>query len=572
MKPWSWALLGVLLLARVPSLAQPAGADQGLYAYVGQRIASGEFPYRDAWDQKPPAIHYTYALMFALWPRDAVVAAADLLTAAAVAVLLVALGRRMKGRLADGGGGLAAILFLLFGNPVYTRLGGVRIRSQCETFIALAVAAAVLALVKSLGVGQDWAHGRRQDNLRWSLAAGCLLGIAFIYKYNALVYAALVPAAVVWLLLRQPGADVETTTTERLVFSGLGFAIPTALMLALFGLAGALPDLYEATVRYNLQYSGETYAGPAGFIRYLLTFPIGEARVDVLWLLGGAGCLVLLLTAGENPAFLLAPMWTAVACLSIAINGSRGLPQYFVQAAPALALSAGLAGALVWNRTIWPARVVLVALVAIAAWRVTPFDKAIDYTLYDLKRLEGRTSEDVYLSRFGGERSAERAEKYLALDQAKLGALLQAKTSPTDKVLIFGFSSGAYVQAHRQSASRFFWSRPVIVEFNAGKRGYGPQGLLDDLKASRPRLVVLQRNDWELEGIDSAGYFLKHGALSGWLRAEYEHAGELNVYDIWTRREARASGLVSRPSDSWHKSRSAAPGWQGARSAHSGTM
>ena len=27
---------------RVPSLAQPAGADQGLYAYVGQRILAGE--------------------------------------------------------------------------------------------------------------------------------------------------------------------------------------------------------------------------------------------------------------------------------------------------------------------------------------------------------------------------------------------------------------------------------------------------------------------------------------------------------------------------------------------------
>jgi hypothetical protein len=541
MKRWTWALLGVLLLARIPSLAQPAGADQGLYAYVGQRIASGEFPYRDAWDQKPPAIHYTYALMFALWPGESVVAAADLVTAAAVAVLLVTLGRRMRGRLARGGGELAAILFLLFGNPVYTRLGGVRIRSQCETFIALVVAAAVLALVKSLGVGQDWTHGRKQDDLRWSLAAGCLLGVAFIYKYNAFVYAALVPAAVIWLRLRQPGADVETTAAERLIFSGLGFAVPIVLMLALFGLAGALPDLYEATVRYNLQYSGETYEGLWGFIRYLLTFPIGEARVDALWLLGGAGCVVLLLTAGENPAFLLAPLWTAAACLSITINGSRGLPQYFVQAAPALALSAGLAGSLVWNRTIWPARVVLVALVAVAVWRVTPFDKAIDYTLYDLKRLVGRTPEDVYLSRFGGERSAERAEKYIALDQARLGELLRTKTASTDKVLIFGFSSGAYVQSHRQSASRFFWSRPVIVEFNAGKPGYGPQGLLDDLKASRPRLVVLQRNDWELEGIDSAGYFLKHSALSSWLRAEYEHAGELNVYDLWTRREARAS-------------------------------
>ena len=53
----------VLLIVRLPSLVQPMGADQGLYAYVGDRILAGELPYRHAWDQKPPAIHYTYAAL-----------------------------------------------------------------------------------------------------------------------------------------------------------------------------------------------------------------------------------------------------------------------------------------------------------------------------------------------------------------------------------------------------------------------------------------------------------------------------------------------------------------------------
>ena len=38
------ALACVLLILRVPSLAQPMGADQGLYAYVGERILAGELP------------------------------------------------------------------------------------------------------------------------------------------------------------------------------------------------------------------------------------------------------------------------------------------------------------------------------------------------------------------------------------------------------------------------------------------------------------------------------------------------------------------------------------------------
>jgi hypothetical protein len=60
----------VLVAVRVPSLVQPMGADQALYAYIGERILHGDRPYVDAWDQKPPAIHYTYALLRAIWPAS----------------------------------------------------------------------------------------------------------------------------------------------------------------------------------------------------------------------------------------------------------------------------------------------------------------------------------------------------------------------------------------------------------------------------------------------------------------------------------------------------------------------
>src|SRR6187455_1070492 len=78
------ALAGALLLVRLPSLVQPMGPDQGLYAYVGERIRHGELAYRDAWDQKPPGIHYIYAGLRALSHRDLVVPAADLAAAALV--------------------------------------------------------------------------------------------------------------------------------------------------------------------------------------------------------------------------------------------------------------------------------------------------------------------------------------------------------------------------------------------------------------------------------------------------------------------------------------------------------
>src|SRR6187397_382181 len=167
-----------LLFVRLPSLVQPMGSDQGLYAYVGDRILHGELAYRDAWDQKPPGIHYIYAGLRAIAQRDMVVPGADLVTAALVAALLWFVGSRIAGPTA---GGWSAVLFLLLSDPSLTRLGGVRIRAQGETFIALAVTAALAAL--ALGAkGAGGASGARGAGAIG--AAGVLLGAAFAIKYN----------------------------------------------------------------------------------------------------------------------------------------------------------------------------------------------------------------------------------------------------------------------------------------------------------------------------------------------------------------------------------------------------
>ena len=176
------------------------------------------------------------------------------------------------------------------------------------------------------------------------------------------------------------------------------------------------------------------------------------------------------------------PLWVAAACLAIAINGSRGLPQYFLQAGAPLALAAGWGAVLVWHRTTPIARIVLIALLSFGAARVTSFDKAIDYTAYDLRAWTGALTREQYLSRFGERASGD---KYSALAIHELAGHLRANVPADRRVLLFGFSPGALVQSQRVSATRFFWSRPVIVGFNEGKPGYGVSGLLDELQRHR---------------------------------------------------------------------------------------
>jgi hypothetical protein len=226
-------------------------------------------------------------------------------------------------------------------------------------------------------------------------------------------------------------------------------------------------------------------------------------------------------------------MWVAAACLSIAVNGSRGLPQYFLQAGPPMALAAGWGAVLVWHRTTPIARIVLIALLSFGAARVTSFDKAIDYTAYDLRAWTGSLTREQYLSRFGERASGD---KYSALAIHELAQHLREKVPGDARVLLFGFSPGALVQSQRASATRFFWSRPVIVGFNTGRPGYGVEGLLSDLHLNRPAVVALQRRDWAPDGPDSAAFFMATPALAGWLQANYVPASGPEGFDVWLRR------------------------------------
>jgi hypothetical protein len=521
----AWTVFALLVAIRLPSLVEPAGGDQALYAYVGQRIDAGDVPYRNAWDQKPPAIHVLYAGLWVIWPHDSVVAAADLVAAVLVATLLVRLGRRLFGA---GVGEGAACLFLVLGNPAAQRLSGVWVRGQCETFIALAVTAALV-----LALDEDGPARPR----RLCLSGACL-ALAFWLKYNAGVYLVFVSVAVV--IGDRTRRLTWRETSRRVTWIVAGFGVVGVVFLGYFAAHGALTDLWLATVVYNLQYSQETYQGVAGAIRYI-GFPFEHALKDPLWYFGGLGCLVLAIHAWRATTTAVTLGWCAAASASILVNGARDLPQYFIQAHPALALAAaaGLAP-LVARDSPRALRLTLAAFVLLGLWRVgdepIPVRLAaqpgvVENTRFDLDYALGRIDRSTYLARFQQRTDA----KYVPLAADALASRIEATTRPADTILVFGFAGSVYVHSHRRSASRFFWSRPVEVEFAAAQSGYGSAGLFADLTHESPSVVALQKH-WGADLPDPIDFFLSRPNLRTWLDAGYVLETDTPEFAVYRRR------------------------------------
>jgi hypothetical protein len=78
-----------------------------------------------------------------------------------------------------------------------------------------------------------------------------------------------------------------------------------------------------------------------------------------------------------------------------------------------------------------------------------------------------------------------------------------------------------------------------------GLAGYGVAGLLAELEARKPALVVLQRRDWDPDTIDSFTWFSRQPRLVAWLGRDYQPAGELGNFVLFRRVPARVHGLAT---------------------------
>jgi hypothetical protein len=417
---------------RAPYLSLPLERDEGEYAYIAQRMLAGDWPYRDAFDQKPPGIFLACAAAFALLGQT--VEALHLLLyawTAATAVLLFALLRRLEGPLA---GACAALAFAVA--SIDPRLGGTA--AQPESFLGLPVLGALLCLLRALeggGLG------------RWA-ACGALGAAACWFKPVAAASLVFVAAFAAAALGRQHRGSARLA--PELSRAGLGLLLGAAGVSAAAGLAlaavGAWGAFLDAVVVHNWRYARSLslaeglhnlrlvlrqQAAGQGLLFGLALLALAHPRLcraRTRWLLGGA--------------------W--LAALAGASAGLYFRPHYFLQTlAPSCGLAGAASGALL-RRSLaapspWPARAA--ALAAAGALLLPP-------ALVHRATL-GAGSPDAISRRLYGLNPFP--------ESRRIADHIRERSDPGERVLVVGSEPQILFLAARRSATRYIFFYPLTL-------------------------------------------------------------------------------------------------------------
>lgn len=530
---WLWPLLLILLAVvfGLPTLDEPFGRDEGVYAAFADILHQGGLPYVNAWDHKPPGIYYVYEAAFAVLGRSMLAMRLfDIFFILVMMAAVYALGKRVF----DATAGKAAaflIAFVYFCDTHYNH------RPESDSVGMLPAALAALCVVRAVG----------PRRAAWVAAAGFFGGICIIFKVTAGIT---VVAFGVFLLIedlcaRQRALRIAGEAAAYLL--GIGAAIGPLVLYA--WKAGFLAAMIQVVIEFNSQYYVEAAGaagGVIGMLKYILQttswwpYLILPATVGAVagllhrrreeWavVVLGAACLAAVLVQGKYWAYHWLAMFPAWAVLAGAT---------YVQAARRISWR-GLSPAQDGRNLLLALAMVTLAMYALATWG----QNAADSIAFHMGKMSaarfygGEITPGAYQERFGRYQFGDFS--YWA--DLQVAAYLQQHTGPEDRVFIWGFEPLIYFLADRTPASRFLMSHPLNAHF--ALREVWRRELVETLERRPPLYFIVVKNDvFELQSVDSATQLLRFPALHEFVERHYRPEAAIEDFTLLRRIDSGAS-------------------------------
>lgn len=524
---WPAAVAVALTFALgVPTLIYPFGPDQALFAYMGDQIASGRALYVDVWDVKPPGIFWLYALFTRPAGTDPnVLRAADLLWTGATVAAIYGVGTTYWNRLA---GASAAGLY----GAVYVTATGYWHTAQPDSFAVLPFMLALLA----------WELAGRWGRPGLALLAGAGFGFCVQLRPVAVLF----PLALVALDLLAPPVGARRwarpALRRALALAG-GVLLVEAVTLLWLASGGAVGEYLYAQVEFAGNYG--RLGGPYSPERLTLGGYLSGLRTGTMFivfarLLLVAPALFALIAGGvvrRERHVAATGVLLAAAYVGVAVQGKFFLYHWhFVIAL--LALLSGWSAAFLW-RELSAARSVRVSALTLAGvggllLLLTPAvtDRAAREWSGFARFYTQPESRSAYYDRFG--LYARGAFSYRASQE--VSAYVRARTQPGDTVFVWGYDPLIYIQAERESPSRFLSFLPLMSTWTPAS---WVDEFVGDLEASRPPYILVQRGEnarWITgQTIDAIDFIPFIPRLDAYLRERYVVETRIEDYTILRR-------------------------------------
>jgi 4-amino-4-deoxy-L-arabinose transferase-like glycosyltransferase len=433
-----------IIVAHLPSFTHLLlDGDEAIYGSIAVLMNSGGGLYDSGGvDNKPPGIFWVYAVTFRLfgaYQMTAVHLVALLVVLATCAVLFV-----MAREVAGARAGLLAALFY----GLLTAAGNPRLlAANTEVFMMLPLCGSVLLLLRR----------------RW-FWSGVTLVAAGAFRQSAAVNVLLAGLAVLWL--EQP----STRLGASLRFAG-GLAAGLAVGAALIALTGSIAGFWRWTIATLIGYASNTLAPAYAWSRAqdsLVPFAVDMA---VLWI---AAIAMATRWRTLDTRLRLIVVWLPLALLGSIAAGHLSW-HYFVQAMGPLAVLAALAfERFELRKMVAVAAALGVAIPAVAWWA---FDLRADPLTYDF-------SPPIP-------------------QHEAVASWVDAHTSPSDRIFVWGDWAGLYAESDRPMATRFpgflrGFDRRSNVPPNSWDTAPDVWPLLQtDFSAHPPRVIVdTSTADW----------------------------------------------------------------------------
>jgi len=462
----------------VPFLQEPLERDEGAYAYIAQRLPAGELPYRDSFDHKPPAIYFTYALIFRFFGESILSIRIFTLAISLLSTLLVfAIGFWFWG---SGGGLLSAFLYALFSGGPYIQ----GTSANTETFMLLPM---LLAFYLFLLGSRKNPHTKKFGVGMNLFAAGLFSGLAVMFKPVALLnFLALFMFS---FFLPESSRKEKIQKLAALLF---GFLVFPLLFAAYFWLKQAGADFIYAVFTYNLAYiKGQVWSW-AGFLQVSL---FGNS---ILWLLAAAATLYVLLKDRKYENLLLVS-WALLSVLGV-ISGKTFYGHYFIQAIPALVLLSSYALLKYFDEpAINISRILLVIVIFFLSLILIVYQIGFYFS----------TPEQITFKKYGFSNFA---------DAREVARYVKASTSPEENIFVWGVEPEIYFYSQRKSASKYIYYYPLFM----GKE-LRLKPLVDEITINKPKEIIL------------AAPIYRNSSLGDYINLRYRKIANFRNWEVWER-------------------------------------